>query len=58
MSSVGLTWLRQKGAIPITGISSIKRVEEAGELRGKQLSEEEMSFLEEPYVPKKVSGHA
>ncbi|KAK1997090.1 aldo-keto reductase [Colletotrichum falcatum] len=57
MSHVALTWLRSKGGIPITGFNSIKRIDEAGELRGKTLTEDEVAYLEEPYVPKSIVGH-
>ncbi|EFQ32569.1 aldo/keto reductase [Colletotrichum graminicola M1.001] len=57
MSHVALTWIRCKGGIPITGFNSIKRVDEAGELRGKTLTEDEMKYLEEPYIPRNIIGH-
>lgn len=58
MAQVGLIWLKTKGTVPITGISSIARLEEAAGLRGKELTQGEISYLEEPYVPKPVAGHA
>ncbi|KAI1261163.1 aldo-keto reductase [Xylariaceae sp. FL1019] len=57
MSHVGLLWVRSKGAIPITGFNSVARVEEACELRGKSLTEEEIKYLEELYEPSNVRGH-
>ncbi|KAJ0162432.1 Versiconal hemiacetal acetate reductase [Colletotrichum tanaceti] len=57
MSHVALAWIRSKGGVPITGFNSIKRVDDAGELRGKTLSEDEIKYLEEPYVPKNIVGH-
>ncbi|TDZ99559.1 Aldo-keto reductase AMT2 [Colletotrichum sidae] len=57
MSHVALGWLVSKGAIPITGFNSLKRIDEACELRGKTLTEEEAKYLEEPYVPRDVIGH-
>ncbi|CCF38993.1 aldo-keto reductase [Colletotrichum higginsianum] len=57
MSHVALAWIRSKGGVPITGFNSIKRIDEAGELRGKILSEDEVKYLEEPYVPKNIVGH-
>jgi aryl-alcohol dehydrogenase-like predicted oxidoreductase len=57
MSDVALSWIRSKGAVPITGINSIKRLDEACGLRDKSLTEEEVKHLEEPYVPKAVFGH-
>lgn len=57
MSQVGLAWLRGKGAVPINGFNSVERLDEACDMRGKMLDAEEVSFLEEPYVPKAVFGH-
>ncbi|KAK2042738.1 aldo-keto reductase [Colletotrichum somersetense] len=57
MSHVALAWVRCKGGIPITGFNSVKRIDEAGELRGKTLTEDEMKYLEEPYIPKNIMGH-
>ncbi|KAG8529018.1 uncharacterized protein KY384_006708 [Bacidia gigantensis] len=54
MVQVALAWLRGKGCVPIVGLNSgnVGRMEEACAIRGLQLSEEEMKYLEEPYVPK------
>jgi aryl-alcohol dehydrogenase-like predicted oxidoreductase len=57
MSQVALTWLIGNGAIPIVGFNSISRIDDACELRGKSLTEEERKHLDEPYVPKLVAGH-
>ena len=57
MSQVALVWLRQKGAVPITGITTVERMEEACAMKGKTLTEEEVKYLEEPYVPKEIVGH-
>ncbi|KAK1513301.1 aldo-keto reductase [Colletotrichum costaricense] len=57
MSHVALAWIRYKGGVPITGFNSVKRIDEACELRGKTLTDEEAKYLEEPYVPKNVIGH-
>ncbi|KAF2489111.1 aldo-keto reductase [Lophium mytilinum] len=60
MGQVALAWVRAKGAIPIVGLasSSVERLDEACGIRGKDLSEEEVKYLEEPYVPKPVAGHS
>lgn len=58
MSHVALAWIIQKGTIPIVGFSNLARLEEACDVRGKTLTEEEMKYLEEPYVPKPVVGHS
>ncbi|KAK5076172.1 hypothetical protein LTS08_002682 [Lithohypha guttulata] len=58
MSQVALAWIIQKGTIPIVGFSNISRLDEAAGVRGKELTEEEMKWLEEPYVPKNILGHS
>lgn len=58
MSHVALVWIIQKGTIPIVGFNKLERLDEACEVRGKMLSEDEMKHLEEPYEPKKIAGHA
>lgn len=58
MSQVALVWIIQKGTIPIVGFSNIGRIDEACEVRGKSLTEEEMKYLEEPYKPKEIIGHS
>jgi len=57
MTQVSMTWLLQRGAIPIIGFSKVERIDEALGVRGKTLMDEEMRYLEEPYRPKEVSGH-
>jgi aryl-alcohol dehydrogenase-like predicted oxidoreductase len=57
MSHVALAWNIQKDTVPIVGFSSLSRLDEALEVRGKTLTEEEMLFLEEPYLPKPIMGH-
>ena len=60
MSQVALAWIREKGCIPIVGLNntSIQRLDEACSVREKKLTADEVKYLEEPYVPKPVSGHA
>jgi aryl-alcohol dehydrogenase-like predicted oxidoreductase len=58
MSHVAMAWSIQKGNIPIVGIGKIERIDEALEVRGKELTEEEMKYLEEPYQPKHIMGHS
>ena len=58
MSQVALAWIVQKGTIPIVGFSNLSRLDEAAEVRGKTLTEDEVKYLEEPYVPKKIVGHS
>ena len=58
MSHVALAWINYKGiSSPICGFSNVARMDEALEARGKELSAEEVAFLEDPYIPKNVFGH-
>lgn len=57
MSQVALAWIIQKGTTPVVGVSKLSRLEDACEVRGKQLTEDEMKYLEEPYKPKVIVGH-
>lgn len=59
MSHVALSWLKSKGiSSPIIGFSKVERIDEALETRGKELTQEEVKYLEEPYVPKNIIGHS
>jgi aryl-alcohol dehydrogenase-like predicted oxidoreductase len=58
MSQVALAWINKKISSPIIGFSSIDRIDEAIEVRGKTLTEEEEKYLEELYQPKPISGHS
>jgi aryl-alcohol dehydrogenase-like predicted oxidoreductase len=57
MAQVALAWILQKGTIPIVGFSSSDRLIQSVEVKGKELTPEEVKYLEEPYVPKAVVGH-
>jgi len=58
MSQVALAWINKKISSPIIGFSSVDRIDEAIEVRGKTLTEEEEKYLEELYQPKAISGHS
>lgn len=58
MSQVALAWIIQKGTIPIVGFSNLERLDQAVEVKGKTLTEEEIKYLEEPYKAKAIVGHA
>jgi len=58
MAQVALAWIIQKNTIPIVGFSSADRMMQSVEVKGKVLTDEEIKYLEEPYVPKSVVGHA
>ena len=52
MSQVALAWSLKRVVSPIIGFSKVERIDEALGVRGKQLSDEEVRYLEEPYKPK------
>ncbi|KAK1754272.1 NADP-dependent oxidoreductase domain-containing protein [Echria macrotheca] len=57
ISHVALAWINKRVTSPIIGFSSVQRMEEAIDSRGKVLSEDEEKYLEELYQPKAISGH-
>jgi aryl-alcohol dehydrogenase-like predicted oxidoreductase len=57
MSQISLAWINKRVSSPIIGFSSIDRIDESIDVRGKTLTEEEEKYLEELYVPKAISGH-
>ena len=56
---VSLAWLLQKAPVvaPVIGATKMSHLESAVEALAVQLTPEEMSFLEEPYVPHGIVGH-
>lgn len=57
MAAVATAWVLSKGANPIVGLSSKERIDSAVAAISIELSEEEVKFLEEPYLPKVISGY-
>jgi aryl-alcohol dehydrogenase-like predicted oxidoreductase len=57
MSQVALAWINKRVSSPIIGFSSVARIDEAIDSRGKTLTDEEEKYLEELYQPKKIAGH-
>jgi aryl-alcohol dehydrogenase-like predicted oxidoreductase len=57
MSHVALARINKRISSPIIGFSSVERMDEALEVRGKTLTEEEEKYLEELYVARAISGH-
>jgi len=57
-SHIALAWLRQKEpvAAPIVGVTKMSHLEDAVASLPFTLTADEMTFLEEPYVPHKVVG--
>ncbi len=58
MSSVALAWINKRVTSPIVGMSSVERMDDTLQARGKTLTEEEEKYLEELYQPKAISGHS
>ncbi|KAI5824383.1 Aldo/keto reductase [Schizophyllum commune Tattone D] len=56
MSQVALAWAQRSVTSPIVGFNSVKRVDQA--IVDGELTDDEAKYLEEPYQPKPVRGHA
>ncbi|KAK7205287.1 NADP-dependent oxidoreductase domain-containing protein [Myxozyma melibiosi] len=56
MADVALAWVQSKVSSPIVGVTSIKRIEAAVAAAHKSLDPEDIAYLEEPYVPRNISG--
>ncbi len=56
---VALAWLLQKAPVtaPIIGATKISHLEEAVGALSVRLTQEDMTYLEEPYVPHRIVGH-
>lgn len=57
MAIVASAWVMRQGANPIVGLNSVERMDEAIEAIKFKLTDEECAFLEEPYLPKRITGH-
>lgn len=56
MSEVSLAWLLKKGACPILGLNSHERIDAASDVFSVALSDEDMTYLEDLYVPVAVQA--
>ena len=56
MALLSTAWVLHKGCWPIIGLSSEKRVEETVGALKITLSDEELKYLEEKYLPRSVEG--
>jgi aryl-alcohol dehydrogenase-like predicted oxidoreductase len=56
---IALAWLLQKEPVtaPIIGATKISHLEDAAGALAVKLTPEEVAYLEEPYVPHRISGH-
>lgn len=57
MATIATAWVLGKGANPVLGLGSKQRIDQAVEAIGVRLSEAETKYLEEPYLPKNVTGY-
>ena len=55
-SQVALAWLLKKGCVPVVGSTKTAHLEDSVGSIGIELSQDEIAFLEEPYVPHKIVG--
>jgi aryl-alcohol dehydrogenase-like predicted oxidoreductase len=58
MSHVALAWIQKRCSSPIIGFSSVARIDEALDARGKELTAEEEKYLEELYEARAIVGHS
>jgi aryl-alcohol dehydrogenase-like predicted oxidoreductase len=58
-TQIALAWLLQKTPVtaPIIGATRVSHLEEAAGALPVRLTQEEVTFLEEPYVPHRIVGH-
>jgi aryl-alcohol dehydrogenase-like predicted oxidoreductase len=54
MADVSLAWVNKRVTSPILGASSVQRIDDMLSARGKVLTDEEETYLEELYRPKKA----
>lgn len=58
MAQISIAWcLSKKDVCPIVGLNKTERMDEAIEACKIKLSEEDIKYLEEPYLPKKRQGY-
>ena len=56
MTEVSLAWLLTKVTSPVVGATKLHHIEGAAKALELELSEEEIKYLEEPYVPHMLAG--
>ena len=56
MTEVSLAWLLTKVTAPVTGVTKLHHIEGAAKAVDLKLSKEEISYLEELYVPHRLVG--
>lgn len=55
-SNIALAWLLSKGAVPIIGATKSSHLEVAKKTLEVKLTEEEIKYLEEKYIPHRIVG--
>lgn len=56
MTEISLAWLLTKVISPVVGATKLHHIEGAAKAVDLELTEEEITYLEEPYVPHPLAG--
>ncbi len=56
MTEISLAWLLTKVTAPVVGATKLRHVEGAAKAVNLTLSDGELAYLEEPYVPHRLVG--
>lgn len=56
MTEIALSWLLTKATAPVVGATRLQHIEGAAKAAELFLTDGEISYLEEPYVPHKLVG--
>ena len=56
MTEISLAWLLTKVTSPVVGATKLRHIEGAAKAVDTELSSDEISYLEEPYVPHALAG--
>jgi diketogulonate reductase-like aldo/keto reductase len=57
MACIATAWVIKRGVCPIIGLNSKERVKEAVRNSNFELSDEDVTYLEESYAPKERQGY-
>jgi len=60
MAQIALAWVLAKDVVaaPVIGSTSVEKLQGLIDALNVNISEEEIAYLEEPYLPQPISGHA
>lgn len=56
MTEISLAWLLKKVTAPVVGATKLHHIEEAAKAVDLKLTDEECTYLEEPYIPHRLVG--